>query len=159
MNKKKASRIPIHPALRYLSPWHRATRQIQGHLAGEAAAEGVPAGVAHMLSYLGSYAPVPIGDLVSIFGLHKSTVTGMVDRLEGAGQVVRSVNPEDRRSFVVDLTDSGRDAATRLRVRLEAFEAALDAELSSDERQAFVRVLDAIRRVTSQKPPTPDDGE
>lgn len=159
MNEKPTTRAPSRPPLRYLSPWHRATRQIQDHLAAEAAAEGVPTGVAHLLSYLGSYAPVPLGALVQVFGLRKSTLTGLVDRLEQAGLAARAVNPDDRRSFLVDLTPAGQDAAARLRVRLEAFEAALDAQLSPDQRQAFTRMLDAIKRVTSPQPPTPNPGE
>ena len=37
-----------------------------------------------------------------------STITGVVDTLEGKGLVTRQANPQDRRSLLVRLTDVGR---------------------------------------------------
>lgn len=157
---------PAHPPLRYLSPWHRATRQLASHLHALAAAVDVPPNEAHLISYLGSYAPVPIGTLVGVFGLNKSTLTGMLDRLETAGLATRAINPDDRRSILIDLTDDGRAAAARVRGQLEALEAALDAELGPgpdgepdgeprpDDRAAFARIIAAIGRVTGALPAT-----
>lgn len=74
----------------------------------------------------------------------------MLDRLERDGFLARRVNPDDRRSFLVDLTDHGRAAAARMRAELEAFEAALDAELDPADRTAFKRILAAVTRVTAR---------
>lgn len=41
-------------------------------------------------------------------------LTGIVDRLEREGLVVRSLAPHDRRSFLLHLTDTGRALAKRL---------------------------------------------
>jgi DNA-binding MarR family transcriptional regulator len=43
-----------------------------------------------------------------------STVTGVIDRLEGAGHVRRERDQRDRRMVWVTLTDDGRDLAERL---------------------------------------------
>ena len=37
-----------------------------------------------------------------------STITGVVDTLEGKGMVTREANPQDRRSLLVRLTEMGR---------------------------------------------------
>lgn len=148
MNYSKSNKKPTHPPLRYLSPLHRAMRRIQDHLNVRAVAIGITGTEAHLVSYLGSYAPVPVGDLVRVFGLKKSTLTGMLDRLETAGLIQRAINPDDRRSFLVDLTPSGKQSAARVRVQLEEFEAALDRELTESDQRAFTNLISAIARVT-----------
>jgi MarR family transcriptional regulator, organic hydroperoxide resistance regulator len=43
-----------------------------------------------------------------------STLTGVLDRLEGWGLIERTPNPADRRSVLVRLTQSGRAVAARV---------------------------------------------
>jgi DNA-binding MarR family transcriptional regulator len=149
MNNPKTNKKPTLPPLRYLSPLHRASRQIQDHLRGMADTVGVAGSEGHLVSYLGSYAPVPVGDLMRVFGLRKSTLTGMLDRLETAGLIERTLNDADRRSFLVGLTPTGAAVAAQVRAQLESFEAALDGELSAGDRAAFKRLMAAIARVTA----------
>jgi len=40
--------------------------------------------------------------------MHRSNITGLVDRLEGRGLVKRIENPNDRRAFAVVLTAAGK---------------------------------------------------
>ncbi|MCB1184336.1 winged helix-turn-helix transcriptional regulator [bacterium] len=148
---------PNYPPLRYLSPWHRVSRQLADHLRARSEAVGAPPTESHLVSYLGSYAPVTIGRLVAVFGHNKSTLTGMLDRLEQAGLAARTPNPDDRRSFLVDLTDAGRAVAARIRGQLEEVEAALDTALGPDDRAAFARIMAAIARVAGA-PAGPTDG-
>lgn len=41
-------------------------------------------------------------------GVGRTAVTGMLDRLEAEGLITRSVDPDDRRSFILDLTEKGQ---------------------------------------------------
>jgi len=152
MNYSQSNKEPARPPLRYLSPLHRATRSIQEHFARWADGLGVEANEAHLVSYLASYGPVPIGDLVKVFGVKKSTLTGVLDRMEQRELVTRTVNPDDRRSFHVELTASGEAAADSVRIMLEGFENALDDELTDADRAAFGRLMEAIARVTGAAP-------
>ena len=149
MNNPKTNKKPALPPLRYLSPLHRATRQIQDHLRAHTEELGVTGIEAHLISYLGSYAPVAIGDLVKVFGLKKSTLTGVLDRLEHNDLIQRTLNPDDRRSFLVELTPTGRKTARQVRRQVERFEAALDSELNTTDKRAFKRLTSAIARVTT----------
>src|SRR5436309_159881 len=65
--------------LRYLSPIHKATRQIGLFLEPRCAALGVSPAEGHLLSYLRSYAPCPIGEVVRVFGIRPSTMTSMLE--------------------------------------------------------------------------------
>jgi DNA-binding MarR family transcriptional regulator len=50
----------------------------------------------------------PLSELASACCCSPSTVTGIVDTLEKKGFVARELNPKDRRSFLVQLTEEGR---------------------------------------------------
>lgn len=56
---------------------------------------------------------VPIAELAERTGLGKSTLTGMLDRLEGAGLVRRAPAPGDRRSVLVFRTEKDRSLEGR----------------------------------------------
>ena len=51
--------------------------------------------------------------------LDSATLTGVLDRLEGASIIERRSNPEDRRAILVCLTDKGRSVATKVRKAME----------------------------------------
>jgi DNA-binding MarR family transcriptional regulator len=99
--------------LDFLSPLHKASRQISVYLEGHTRELGVSPIEGHFLSYLRSYSPAPIGELVRVFGIKQSTFTSMLDRLEKAGLIRREMNPGDRRSFLIHITDPGRELAER----------------------------------------------
>lgn len=134
--------------LRFLSPIHKASRQIAMRL--ERCVEGEPVAVceAHVVAYLGSYAPAPVGELVRIFGHKASTMTSMLDRLEDAGIVARVPNPEDRRSSLVDLSADGRSLAARIRRRTEELEADIAKRTTAADRKGFENVMKAIADAT-----------
>lgn len=57
--------------------------------------------------------PLTPSALANRVGLTSPSVTGLIDRMESAGVVVREPNPADRRSVLVGLTGAGRQAITR----------------------------------------------
>ena len=92
--------MAVKPLL-FLSPLHRASRQIGIHLSDRMAPLGLQGLEGHLLSFLRSYEPAAIAEISRIFGARKSTLTSILDRLESRGLVRREVHPGDRRSFLV----------------------------------------------------------
>ncbi len=72
-------------ALDFLSPLHKASRQLSVYLESQTRDLGVSPSEGHVLTYLRRYAPAPIGELVRVFGIKQSTFTSLLDRLERAG--------------------------------------------------------------------------
>jgi DNA-binding MarR family transcriptional regulator len=106
----------------------------------------------------GPLTPSEIGERVIA---PSATMTANLDLLERRGWVRRSPNPDDRRSTLVEITDSGRATADRLLPGIRKIErAALDA-LTPDER---VELLDMLARVLGRlatiaaESPEPLDG-
>jgi DNA-binding MarR family transcriptional regulator len=62
------------------------------------------------------YAPgrsLPVGDLSCEVHLTKSGVTRLIDRMERAGTVERTADPDDRRSVRASITERGRTELRR----------------------------------------------
>jgi len=133
-------------ALNYLSPLHRATRQIglwfEERLTDFASTEG------HLLSYLMPYGPCPVSELVRVFGQKHSTMTSILDRLESQGLIERTANPEDGRSLLVGLTRKGQKASARVNELVTELEEAIGSGVTRSDLAGFRRVMDAIEKAT-----------
>ena len=134
--------------LDFLSPLHKASRQISVYLETHTRDLGVSPVEGHLLSYLRSYSPAPIGELVRVFGIKQSTFTSLLDRLEKAGLIRREMNPGDRRSFLIHVTDTGRELADRLNRFLETFEDEIRECVSARDMDGFRAVMAAVEEVT-----------
>lgn len=138
-------------ALRFLSPLHKASRQISVYLEAPMRELGVSPSEGHVLSYLRSYAPAAVGELVQVFGIKQSTLTSMLDRLEEAGLLRREVNPGDRRSFMVHISDGGVELAERMNRILETLEDQIRERVSARDMEGFQAVMGAVEEVTRVK--------
>jgi MarR family transcriptional repressor of emrRAB len=139
-------------ALEFLSPIHKATRQIGECLRPSCDELDLGTAEGHLVSYVAAYGPCSISTLTRVFGTKPSTLTSMLDRLENRGLVHRRLSPEDRRSFQIDMTAEGRRVADRLRVALEALEAAIRAKATLRDREGFRAVMEAIAALTIHEP-------
>src|SRR5437867_3810465 len=77
---------------------------------------------AHVLAHLAESGPSTVGQLHRAFGHRRSTLTSVLDRLEGRGHVRRELNPADRRTFTIVPTVSGKKAGRRARAALAQIE-------------------------------------
>lgn len=82
--------------------------------------------------------------LAKAFGLDRSTIVTVIDKLEGRDLVRRDPAPNDRRSHALKLTLKGRRTLARLRPKLDAHERNIASGLSAAERKTF---LELLRRV------------
>ena len=65
-----------------------------------------------LLSFKGRSSP---GDAAASFGVPRANVTSIIDRLVEKGLISRQENPDDRRSYILSLTEEGRSQMERLR--------------------------------------------
>lgn len=134
--------------LQFLSPIHKASRQISLYLEAATAELGVSPAEGHLLSYLRSYAPCPVSELERVFGHKRSTLTSMLDRLAERDLLTRQLNPNDRRSFTIELTAEGRKLAGKIQKMLELFEERLKDRITDRQMSGFCAVMKAIGDVT-----------
>jgi DNA-binding MarR family transcriptional regulator len=134
--------------LQFLSPIHKASRQIAIFLEPGGERMGLSTSEAHLVTYLRSCGPCPIGELHRVFGYRRSTLTSICDRLEERWILTRRLDPEDRRSFLVDLTAEGRRLAERIRQDVEELEQAIRRHVGRGDVEGFTKVMAAIETVT-----------
>jgi len=75
----------------------------------------------------------------------KANVTGLIDRLERQGLVIRAPH-QDRRSFLVRLTEQGAALVERAAPRHARRLADLTGSLSREEKETLIRLLSKLRR-------------
>jgi DNA-binding MarR family transcriptional regulator len=138
--------------LRFIPDIHRVTHRIGLHVE-RAGGTGVTQAEAHLLAHLIESGESTTGELHRAFAHRRSTLTSILDRLEGRRLIVRMVDPADRRSFRVSLTRSGRRLGERVVADLDAFERVALAGVSPGELDAFRTVLRAIERTAETRPP------
>jgi len=110
---------------------------------------------AHVLARLdrgGSTSPT---ELHRLFGHKRSTLTGILDRLEARGYVTRVLNADDRRSFIVSLTSEGKIVAETVSATIEALERRIAARLSQRDLNGFFSLLAALEAETTSDSPPP----
>lgn len=134
--------------LLFLSPLHRATRQIGIYLEDRMGQLGLTNAEGHLLTFLASYAPSPVGEIGRVFGVKGSTLTSRLDRLERRGLLTRRPHPEDRRSYLVEPTAAGRELGTKVRAEVEELERVIGEEMPEGALSGFEAVLEAIARAT-----------
>jgi DNA-binding MarR family transcriptional regulator len=122
----------------------RATHAVGIRLESQLSGIGVTQGEAHVLALLADSAPHTVGDLQRGLNHRPSTLSGILDRLEGRGLVTRTLNETDRRSLLVALTRPGRDAARAVIVALREVEADAADSVAPRDLAGFRAVLDAL---------------
>jgi DNA-binding MarR family transcriptional regulator len=135
-------------ALHYLSPIHKAVRQIALFLEPKCAALGVSPAEGHLLSYLSSYAPCPVGEVLRVFGIRPSTMTSMLERLDRKGLLTRDPDPDDRRSVRITLTREGKVVAERIHRLVRELEERIGTKVRPRELAGFRSVMAAVEAAT-----------
>lgn len=87
------------------------------------------------------------GDGISISELGKrcyldnSTLTGVIDRLEGQGLVSRNDSPEDRRAYIVNLTENATGLQEKIELVTKTVFERMTADCTEAEIETFRKVL------------------
>jgi len=89
--------------------------------------------------------PMPILEIAERTVTIVPGITGLIDRLERAGFVVRRRSTEDRRVIFVEITAAGRDVLKRLDQPVLDLHAELMGHLSEKELRELVRLLEKTR--------------
>jgi DNA-binding MarR family transcriptional regulator len=130
----------ILEAIVYLST---ESRRITKELARRVDLTGPQLTVLKMLEGLGD---LSLSDLSDRIRAQNSTVTGIIDRMEREGLVVRARSTEDRRVVRIKLTEKGARIARDIAVEpMEIFRTALE-NLSPGETRDLLKILTKIAR-------------
>lgn len=97
-----------------------------------------------VLSAIRVDAGTPTARLSRLFSVTRQSMTEVLQSLERAGLITRSIDPEDRRNLRAYLTQSGREALARCDRIANSVEAELFAHLSRTELRTLRELLASI---------------
>jgi len=77
--------------------------------------------------------------------VNRANITGLVDRMEKAGLVVRTADPGDRRANIVKLTARGRRLLDRVEPHYGREVSRIMGVLSRSEQKTLIKLLEKVR--------------
>jgi DNA-binding MarR family transcriptional regulator len=106
------------------------------------------------LDLISRYSPIGPTALAKRAGLHPATLTGVLDRLERGGWVVRTPNPSDRRAILVQVIKAKEAEVASL---FSGLNHTMDAVCSDYEDADLVMIADFLLRTAKATRVATDD--
>jgi len=100
-----------------------------------------------VIRILGQSPGVSARELANTLGIHPSTLTGVLARLERNGFITRTINPEDRRRAMFTLTAAGKKVD---REKKRTVEAAVRRALVRSSDSSVDKVAEVLSRVVTE---------
>ncbi|MCP4374720.1 MAG: MarR family transcriptional regulator [bacterium] len=92
-----------------------------------------------------SEGPLTQNELSQKLLVDKSNITGLLDKLEALGQIKRNKAPNDRRSYHITLTSSGRELVEGLDVLYSEMVQKVMSVFTEEECEQFVSLTKKLR--------------
>jgi DNA-binding MarR family transcriptional regulator len=93
------------------------------------------------LDLIDGHGPLSPSTLAQLTGLHPATLTGVIDRLERGGWIMRERDPADRRGVTLQPVPGRRADVLRLASGMNAEVAKICADYSNDNLELIARFL------------------
>ena len=134
----------------YLPEWHvlalqRATHRTLRALRAALADLNLSAAEINALANLGEGGTLSVRQLSERTGTRASTLTGLLDRLESRGYLARELDPADRRSFRLPLTETGQAVAARALAAIADLERDALSRLDATQLAGYHAVVAALQ--------------
>ncbi|MDT0469796.1 MarR family winged helix-turn-helix transcriptional regulator [Streptomyces gibsoniae] len=138
----KSESVP--PGRSALLALQRATHATLHRIATELVDLDLTASEINALANLADGQGRTVSQLGATVGARPTTLTSVLDRLERRGHITRGTRAGDRRSVLIELTDSGRTAAAVITQTLTNIENRALNDLPAEAVADFYAVLDAL---------------
>jgi MarR family transcriptional regulator, organic hydroperoxide resistance regulator len=123
----------------------RATHHTLHALSAALADLNLSAAEINALANLGEGGTLNIRQLGERTGTRASTLTSLLDRLENRGYLARELDPADRRSFRLPLTEAGQTAAAHVLAAVADLERSALSRLDATQLAGYHAVITALQ--------------
>jgi DNA-binding MarR family transcriptional regulator len=97
-----------------------------------------------VIRLLGQRASLSARQIAATLGIHPSTLSGVLRRLEGSGSISRSIDPADRRRALFVLTAKGKRIDSQRKGTVEAVVRRALARIDADDLATTARALQTL---------------
>lgn len=109
---------------------------------------GITQSVGYLLINIHETEGTTVSEVASLLGLKSTSMSRMLNNLEGDGLIYRESHKEDKRSVKVYLTEKGKEKRHLARVVVKKFNDYLSENLEDKEREVLVEALKKINSLT-----------
>lgn len=95
----------------------------------------------------------PVSQIANLLGVKTTSLSRILNNLEGLGLIYRETNQSDKRSVNVFLTLLGEEKRQVAKDVVRKFNAYLEEHLSDEERSTFIKTLRRVNELTTQYSP------
>ena len=88
--------------------------------------------------------PQTMTEISRELSIDNSATTGLVDRLEKAGLAKRKPHPGDRRIFLIEITDVGKEVIEKAHQVVIRVNSEIEEDFSQEEMETFKRVINSF---------------
>jgi DNA-binding MarR family transcriptional regulator len=101
---------------------------------------------ASLLGYVNEFGATTQTDLADHLGIGRAAIGSVIDRLQARGLVERQPKPDDRRVWLVAITDAGTELAAQVNDVDQVLRAELRKGLGREERQALAWFMTRLQQ-------------
>lgn len=124
-----------------------ATRKIQRFYNNLYKQHGITLGQSFILFALMEKEGLSLGGMADKLNLDNSAITGLIDRMESDNLLFRKVDPEDRRSFLIYMSEKGRNLANTIYPLANSFNQKLKGSLNNEEQKILDKMLSSLDQI------------
>jgi DNA-binding MarR family transcriptional regulator len=133
---------------------YRANEAVRELVLGAVAGTGITPPEYAVLSVIGVMRALPPTELAALLRIPPTTISRLVARVVDAGLAVRSPNPADGRSYLLELTEEGRAVTRTIAPRVRRLVEELAARADVVEIEAALVSLEETARAIALDTPT-----
>jgi len=117
---------------------------------------GITQSIGYLLINIDEQEGTTVSNAAALLGLKSTSLSRMLNQLEKMGLIYRELNPGDKRSVKIYLTDLGKEKRHMARAVVKQFNSYLNAHISENDKQYLIQMLEKINQLTlNYKPVTP----
>lgn len=122
----------------------KVTRKIYRHCESELAPFNITPAQFYALSVLFDKDGIKFKDMALRLSLDRSSLTGILDRMEKREFIERRADPDDRRSILIFLTDKSKEIRPELSSIAQGLDQKFKNKISPEELKILLKVLDQL---------------
>lgn len=117
---------------------------------------GITQAIGYLLINIDEHEGTTVSNAAALLGLKSTSLSRMLKQLETMGLIYRELNPGDKRSVKIYLTDLGKEKRHMARAVVKQFNNYLNSHISDSDKQYLIQMLEKINQLTlNYKPVTP----
>lgn len=109
---------------------------------------GITQSIGYLLINIDEQEGTTVSKAAALLGLKSTSLSRMLNQLEKTGLIYRELNPGDKRSVKIYLTELGKEKRHLARAVVKQFNNYLNDHINETDKQYLIKMLEKINQLT-----------